>query len=298
MKTPWGELPVSDAHIHFFSHRFFFMLAQQKGAWSAEELGPLLNWDIPAPEPEALAERWVGELDRYSIEQAVLIASLPRDEASVLAAIARCPDRFIGYFMLDPTADDAVTRASAAFDRGMRGVCLFPAMHGYSVQDARVQKVLEQAVRSGGKEIFVHCGVLTVGVRKKLALPYLFDLSHSNPVELIPVAHRFPGLKFIIPHFGAGFFREALMVCDLCGNVVLDTSSSNSWMRYEGLNLESVFRRALDVVGPQRLRFGSDSSFFPRGWHCAILESQMQALVAIGLPKADVRAILGGNLRD
>lgn len=298
MNTPWGELPVSDAHVHFFSHRFFSMLAQQKGDRPAEELGPLLNWDIPSPEPEHLAERWVGELDRYSVERAVLIASVPRDEASVLAAIALYPNRFAGYFMLDPTADDAVARASAAFDRGMRGVCLFPAMQGYSVQDARVQGVLEEAVRHGGREVFVHCGVLTVGVRKKLGLPYVFDLRHSNPVDLIPVAHRFPGLTFVIPHFGAGYFREALMVCDLCANVVLDTSSSNSWMRYEGLSLEDVFRRALDVAGPQRLRFGSDSSFFPRGWHRAILESQIQALAAIGLPKADVRAILGGNLGD
>ena len=52
-----------------------------------------------------------------------------------------------------------------------------------------------------------------------------------------------------MPHFGAGFFREALMLADLCPNVYLDTSSSNSWMRYEGLDLKTVFRRALDVAG-------------------------------------------------
>ena len=33
-------------------------------------------------------------------------------------------------------------------------------------------------------------------------------------------------------------------------------------------------RRALDVVGPQRLLFGTDSSYFPRGWNYAIFEAQ------------------------
>ena len=72
-----------------------------------------------------------------------------------------------------------------------------------------------------------------------------------------------------MPHFGAGYFREALMLADLCSNVYLDTSSTNSWMRYQAahLTLRTVFRHALDVAGPERLLFGTDSSFFPRGWN-------------------------------
>ena len=69
------------------------------------------------------------------------------------------------------------------------------------------------------------------------------------------------------------------MLCDLCPNVYLDTSSSNSWMRYEEahLDLRTVFRRALDVAGPQRLLFGTDSSFFPRGWNAADLRNADQS---------------------
>ena len=96
-------------------------------------------------------------------------------------------------------------------------------------------------------------------------------------------------LKFVLPHFGAGYLREALMLADLCPNVYLDTSSSNSWMRYEGLDLKTVFRRALDVVGPQRLLFGTDSSFFPRGWNYAIFEAQTRAMLDLGI-SADGRA--------
>ena len=90
-------------------------------------------------------------------------------------------------------------------------------------------------------------------------------------------------MPIIIPHFGAGLFREALMVADLCPNVLLDTSSSNGWIRYHpGLTLADVFRRALDVVGPDRLLFGSDSSFFPRGWVKDVYAQQSAALDEVG----------------
>jgi predicted TIM-barrel fold metal-dependent hydrolase len=88
------------------------------------------------------------------------------------------------------------------------------------------------------------------------------------------------------------------MLADLCPNVLLDTSSSNRWMRYQEapLDLRHVFRRALDVVGPHRLLFGSDSSFFPRGWHHAIFDEQARALYEVGLSAADARAVFSENL--
>jgi len=73
-----------------------------------------------------------------------------------------------------------------------------------------------------------------------------------------------PQVNFVIPHFGAGYLKEALMVASQCSNVYLDTSSSNSWMRYSGVDLKEVFGRALAAAGPQRLLFGTDSSYFPR----------------------------------
>src|SRR4030095_3473813 len=117
-----------------------------------------------------------------------------------------------------------------------------------------------------GAAVFVHCGVLSVGVRKRLRLPSRFDMRFSNPLDLHAIALAYPGVPVIVPHFGAGMFREALMLADLCPNVLLDTSSSNGWIRYHpALTLAGVFRQALAVAGPDRLLFGSDSSFFPRG---------------------------------
>ena len=86
------------------------------------------------------------------------------------------------------------------------------------------------------------------------------------------------------------------MLCDLCPNVYLDTSSSNSWMRYEGLDLRTVFRRALEIASPTRLLFGSDSSFFPRGWHSAVFEAQSTALYELGAAENAAEQIFATNL--
>ncbi len=288
MQTPWGDIEVADAHVHFFGRRFFEWLGTQCGK-TAEGVAAAVDWRLPPEEPAELARAWAVELDRHGVARAALIASFPGDEASVVAAQAACPGRFYAYAMVDPLAENAGVAA------GVRAVCLFPAMHRYSVGDARVRPFIDRAAESGCA-VFVHCGVLTVGVRKKLGLPSPFDMRFSNPIDLHAVALRYPGVRFIIPHFGAGYFREALMLADLCPNVYLDTSSSNSWMRYEGLDLKTVFRRALDVAGSGRLLFGTDSSFFPRGWNHEVFEQQARALAEVGIGASDARLVFGGNL--
>jgi predicted TIM-barrel fold metal-dependent hydrolase len=293
---------LCDAHCHFFSSRFLELLTKDlpglPSGDRAETVSARLGWDVPGS-PDALADRWIAEMDRHGVARAALIASVPGDEASVISAVSRHPSRFAGYFMFNPAAPDARERLARAADamraRTLRCVALFPAMHHYRLDDERVVPVFE-AAEEHGAALFVHCGVLTVGIRTKLGLPSPFDLRLGDPLAAARMAARFPRVPVIIPHFGAGLFREALMAADQCPNIRLDTSSSNGWMRYHPrLTLADVFRQALDVAGPDRLLFGTDSSFFPRGWQRPIYESQVAALDAAGAG-ADARAkILGGN---
>ena len=121
---------INDAHCHFFSTPFFAPLG---GDAALAKLG----WDAPGT-PDALADRWVAELDRHQVSRAALIASVPDDAASVAAAVRRHPGRFVGFFMVDPTQPNAAAKAADAIGRGgMRGICLFPAMHRYAIQDDR-----------------------------------------------------------------------------------------------------------------------------------------------------------------
>jgi predicted TIM-barrel fold metal-dependent hydrolase len=295
MQTPWGEFAVADAHVHFFSHSFFTALGNQCGKTAARVV-EAAGWTPPPEDPAELARQWVQELDGNGVARAALIASIPGDEASVETAVSAFPGRFFGYFMVNPLEEGAVERARIALRCGLHAVCLFPAMHRYPIQDPKAEAVIQAVAEFPRRAVFVHCGVLTVGIRKKLGLPSPFDMRYSNPMDLQAVAQRYSNIKFIVPHFGAGYFREALMLADLCPNILLDTSSSNSWMRYEGLELKTVLRRTLDAVGAQRLLFGTDSSFFPRGWNYEVYESQQRTLLDLGISSSDARAILEENL--
>lgn len=285
---------ICDSHIHFFSPGFFAGLGANRSAITA------LGWEFPGS-TEALAAQWIAALDQHGVARAALMASLPGDADSVAKAVALNPARFVGFFMLDPTRKDAIDYAKRALDEGLRTICLFPAMHGYPLHDPCVGEVFDLAgSRRGGTveqvAIFVHCGVLSVGIRKQLGLPSPFDIRFGNPLDLHGVALKHPTVPIIIPHFGAGMLREALMLADCCLNVHLDTSSSNSWINYTpGLTLESVFKTALDVIGPDRLLFGTDSSFFPRGWNAEIHHRQKSALDSIGVSAAVQQKIFSDN---
>ncbi|HEY7500206.1 MAG TPA: amidohydrolase family protein [Vicinamibacterales bacterium] len=292
-------MTICDAHCHFFSTRFLELLTKDRRDLPADDraaaAAALLGWEAPGT-PQALADRWTKELARNGVSRCALIASIPGDEESVAAAVAAHPRNFVGFFMFNPVAPDAAERLSRALSEyRFRGVALFPAMHRYRLDDEGVRKVFEAAA-SHGAAVFVHCGVLSVGVRKKLGLPSPFDLRLGDPLAVSAIAQQYPAVPVIVPHFGAGFFREALMAADQSPNVHLDTSSSNSWMKYyPGLTLEAVFTQALGVAGPDRLIFGTDSSFFPRGWQRPLYDAQLRATEAAGVSDADRAKIFGGN---
>lgn len=294
-----GPMTVHDSHCHFFSRRFFEALGREKFGTErppdAAEVARALGWEPPG-EPEALARRWAEELDRHHVSRAALMASVPGDEDSVAAALAACPGRFVGFFATNPVAPGSLERAERAFTRlGMRCACLFPAMHRYPLDDERVVALFELAARHRGA-IFAHCGYLSIEARARMGLPTMMDMRFGDPLALSATAMRFPDVPVILPHFGGGFFREALMAAEASPNILFDTSSSNGWIRFEpGLTLVEVFRRALAIAGPGRLLFGSDSSFFPRGWRRVIHGAQRAALHELGAEDGTVEQIFGGN---
>jgi predicted TIM-barrel fold metal-dependent hydrolase len=293
---------INDAHCHFFSSRFFEVLARQRAAVletsrvDPSDLYRELQWDDPGS-PEALADRWIREMDANGVQRAALIASVPGDEASVGAAVSRHPGRIVGFFMLDPAAADAPAHTrSALTQQGLTAVCLFPAMHHVPLDDERTLRVVQVVSECPGAVVFVHCGRLSVGVREKLRLPTRFDFALGDPGAVSRLARAFPKVQFIVPHFGAGRFQDALKAVEACANIHLDTSSSNSWIRdTPGLTLAAVFESAMAAAGASRLLFGTDSSFFPRGWQRGVYDEQNRILHDLRVSADGRTLIFGGN---
>lgn len=303
MKTPFGDLALVDAHAHFFSWRFFQKLLDPvRERYGAADpygaMGAQLGIELPEPPPEKLAARWVAEMDKHGVARVLLMASLPGDEESVAAAVKTNPARLSGSFMVDPTQPGASERVRRGLvELGLQSIALFPAMHHFSAADDLVWPVYRAAAERGAL-VFVHFGLLKIAIRDRLGIASKFDMRFSNPLDLHRAAKEFPMVNFQVPHFGCGFFREALMLGDLCGNVYLDTSSSNSWAQHmpHPLTLRDLFERSLAVFGPSRILFGTDSGIFPRGWREDVFREQMQTLADLKVSPTAAADIVGGNL--
>lgn len=304
-----SDLRLFDAHLHFFSQGFFRALLAGRpgesrgvGDIPPEEVSAALTplgVEAPPAEPETLADRWRDELDRHCVERSVLIASVPSDWPSVDAAVARHPDRFSGLALVDPRSPDAAATVHRILDGGrFRGICLFPAMHRYGVGDDATRRVIDVA-REAGVLVFCHFGLLRVPIRERLGIRDRIDLASANPLDLAPLAADYPDVVFQVPHFGCGFLRETLLLGAQYPNVVVDTASSNSWIRLlpEGIDLRRVIEATLRAFGPERILWGSDSSVFPRGFRGDLLAEQLAAFESAGLRGDDRRLVFGGNAR-
>ena len=302
MQTMYGDVRIIDAHVHFFSATFFTAFVQQRGrglpVTDRQALLATLGWEVPPEDPVTLAARWVAEMDRYGIDRMVLLTSLVGDEASVAAAVQAFPDRLIGYIRVDPHQPGMPDRVEYALSTlGLRGIKGFPAMEGFHAYDEIVYPLYELAA-AYQVPVLWHFGLLQSAIGAHLGLPSQADARYSNPMDLQKAARDFPTVQFIIPHFGAGYFGETLLAAAHCPNIAIDTSSANGWIRYlpYPLDLQGVFARTLQAVGPERIIFGTDSSWFPRGFRADVLETQLQTLAALQVPHDAVELIMGGNM--
>ena len=291
-----------DFHTHFFSRCFFETLAQGSPLDGTPErrietVARAAGLDLPDPSTAKHLKRWTDELDRYGVRRWVSFASVP-EEASVLEeAVSLARGRMSAFLVVDPTRPGAATELEGYLASGsFRGALLFPALHGYRPDSGEALEVYEVLARQRGT-VVVHCGLLNIALRDRFELPRRYDVSLANPLHLVPVADTYPTVRFVIPHFGAGFFRETLMAGAQCSNLYVDTSSSNSWTKTlsQPLELADVFERALGVFGPRRILFGTDSSTFPRGWRHDLFVAQREALGACGVSEEDREWIFGTN---
>ena len=150
-------MQISDAHCHFFSPNLFRTVGSSLddlAGDAADAVPSRLGWDPPVSE-ELLADRWIAEWDRHHVNRGVLIASVPGDEDSVATAVRRHPTRVVGAFMVNPAVPDLEHRIEMAFDvHHMRMACLFPAMHGVPMDDARVE-IIFAAAQARNLAVFV-----------------------------------------------------------------------------------------------------------------------------------------------
>ncbi len=297
-------MDILDAHTHFFSRQFFLLLAKQAAhgsAGSVELLGAVAakaGLELPDEDVAAHRDLWLAQMKRHKLAHMVTFASLPEEAEVVAEAVAGSGGKLTGYFLANPMVPNADRFIDWALGTlGFRGVLLFPALHHFDIGDAALRPFLARLADAQAVCV-VHCGALKIKLRDLMGLPRTADLRYANPLAVIPAANEFRAIRFVLPHFGGGFLREALIAGDMCENVLVDTSSSNDWIRTQvpAMTLADAFRAALAVFGAERILFGTDSSTFPRGWRADVYAAQKAALGKLKVPKAQQALIFGGNL--
>jgi len=299
----YRDLGVIDFHVHFPventmgtpedkrppPHPLLQAYARERGGRMARE------WNTePAEAParteaeiDATLERWVREVEGHGLRRVVFVSANTNDRLAGL--VRRHPDRFLGlaHHRLEPGADAELRRA--VDELGLRGYKLLGPLTDHPFEAPELRGVWE-FLAERRLPALIHFGFLGRGGG-------VVTHPRIDPLSLFEVARDFPEIPFVIPHFGAGYFRELLALCWSLPNIYVDTSGSNQWMRWMPypLTLEDLFRKTLETIGPERIVFGSDSSYFPRGFSERYLLDQLRACYTLNVAEDDIRAIFGGN---
>ena len=303
---------VIDFHSHFPTDRPWFPDMGETPQRYAERVSPARReligrmsrpyqehwrrmWNFPQAEGKEAhpgdreqAQRWVAELDKYGIRAIGFVTGGGNDHLAEVCSWYS--DRFIGFAHHSPFLPDAVERLERAItQQGLRAYKLLAPNIEEPIEDPAAYPVWEKCAELN-IPVLIHFGIQ--GGAGGTAWH-----ENINPLKLHNVAKSFPEVSFVIPHFGCAWERETLQLCWACPNVSVDTSGSNQWIRWVPgeVTVKYLFRKYYETIGPQRIIFGSDSSWFPRGFAFRYLQDQVRDCLDLNMPDEHIQQIFAGN---
>jgi len=169
-------------------------------------------------------EEIVADLDKRNVEVAVITGrdcektyGIPANNGSVLEFCAAYPEKFIGFYGLDPHKGmDAVRELTKAVtELGMKGAAVDPYLAQIYPNDAKYYP------------IYAKCCELEIPIIFTTGPATLVEgavMDHVAPRYIDFVARDFPELKIVISHGGYPWVNEAIFVTQRNANVFLEVS--------------------------------------------------------------------------
>jgi uncharacterized protein len=196
-------------------------------------------------------------------------------------------DRLLGFAVVNPLHPEAADDLEEAVGRGgVRGLKLVPT--GWYPYEERAHRVYERANRLGLPILF-HSGIFIDGRSGRFCRPTFYEAVREHP-----------GLKVTLAHLGWPWCDEAnaVGVIDLINGV----HPHESQFRFDisfgpppAYRLE-VLRKALAVLGPDLIQFGSDRFFPCSGGHIRVLVDEVLTLLdQLEVTPADRDKIMSGT---
>jgi predicted TIM-barrel fold metal-dependent hydrolase len=232
------------------------------------------------------AESLIGEMDKSEVDMAVVCAFpwqnhdlCARGNDAILEAVHRFPSRLIGFGCVFPgEPDQAVMEIDRCVGGGIRGIGELGFYHrGMNHQDCVEMEPICRAISAQKIPLLLHVSE-TVG--------------HSYPGkgntdlrEIFRFISSFPEIIIILAHWGGGliFYEMMPSVSQVTRQVYYDTAASPLLYR------KSIYRVACEIVGPDRILFGSDYPLISPRRH-------MEEIKEAGLGQRTMSKILGDNM--
>ena len=307
----YNGLEIIDFHTHFPTQKPMFgdagpdmrqQYAQRRGQRRAQIARDHAmkysqqwrrTWGYDPPERGAFtddeqADRWAAEVEKYGLRAVGFVTG--GGNKNLAKVIRRHPDKFIGFAHHYPFAADAADELRRAVaEDGMKGYKLLAPSLDRAIEDEAAYPVWEVCAELDIPAL-IHFGIQGSGGG-------IAWHENINPLKLHNVAKDFPEVTFVVPHFGCAWIRETLQLCWACANVSIDTSGSNQWVRWvDGeWTTKKLFQKYMETIGPERIIFGTDSSYFPRGFAEAYLQQQIRDLRELNCREDDIQLIFAGN---
>lgn len=163
---------------------------------------------------------------------------------------------------------------------GFCGVKIHQAHYNFPVNDQRAFPFYRKCAELGIPAAF-HTG-FSLGRTIDRLIP-------TMPLLLDELAYEIPELTIIMCHAGGTWYQEGVLVALRNENIVIDLSSVPwmcRYMVYPEIDPAGVLKRLVEMVGPDRLMFGTDN---------ADEDMNLEYMKAFGLEKATLEKIMGGT---
>jgi predicted TIM-barrel fold metal-dependent hydrolase len=253
-----------------------------------EYLGRDACFSLLYAEPEAklaTAEEVIASMDEHGIDKSVILnlgwvshELCVETNDYILEVIARYPKRLIGFCAIQPLAGDkAIKELERCARNGAKGIGeMRPDVQGFDLRDGKIMKpIIEAAIE--------HDLIFLTHASEPVGHQYC-GKGNITPEVIYHFILSFPDLKLVCAHWGGGLPFYALMpeVDKALSNVYFDTAATPF------LYKPQIFKQVADIIGSDRILFGSDYPLLsPR----RIIDQ----LDSTGLSQEDRAKILGGN---
>lgn len=194
------------------------------------------------------AKNLIESMDKQGIDHSVVCSLEPFiTTKDVLDAIEPFPDRISMFASVAKSAEDPVGDMERHLATGkVSGLKIHPIVGGFAcgeLYDATKEIVAIADARD--LPVLIHTGHIPVEVLKGVA-----GCSEARYLE--PLIAAFPNTRFVLAHIGWEQWRQVLGLAEKYPHVSVETS----WQPAR------IIRRAVDLLGPYRVLFGSDFPLF------------------------------------